>query len=366
MFRQYAVDFGFSKWEAELQNVKWQDLDYDFVMWPLVPYLPQNLDFANAQYTSPTDNQKVKSKRWWHWLGTDHIGRDVLAGMIHGTRIAFLVGLISMSIAALIGIIMGSLAGYFGDDHLRMSRVRIALNVLSIFFAFYYAFGARSFILSDAITVSIPAFLGEFSISITLFIFIFAVGNLLAVPLKKIPYLGKQIAVPMDIIISRIIEIMVSIPTLFLIIGIVAIVKPNIFWVMVVIGFTSWMSIARFIRAELLRVRSLEYIEAARALGYSGVRTLMKHAIPNALSPVLISIAFGIASAILVESFLSFLGLGVAADTITWGKLLSFARQSPTAWWLAIFPGLAIFITVTVFNLIGEGLTDALDPRLKS
>jgi peptide/nickel transport system permease protein len=203
-------------------------------------------------------------------------------------------------------------------------------------------------------------------ISLVLFVIILFAGNLLALPFKAIPYLGKQVALPLDIIISRIIEIMVSIPTLFLIIGIVAIVKPNIFWVMVVIGFTSWMSIARFIRAELLRVRSLEYIEAARALGFSGVRILMKHAIPNGLTAVLISIAFGIASAILVESFLSFLGLGVAADTITWGKLLSFARQSPSAWWLAIFPGFAIFITVTVFNLIGEGLTDALDPRLKS
>ena len=247
-----------------------------------------------------------------------------------------------------------------------MSRIRIGLNIIFVCLAFYYAISTRSFILSDAISVSIPSFLGELMISFGLFILIIVLGNLLAYPLQKIPYLGKTIALPMDIIISRIIEVMVSIPTLFLIIGIVAIVKPNIFWVMVVIGFTSWMSIARFIRAELLRIRSLEYIEAARALGYSGFRTLMKHAIPNAMSPVLISIAFGIAAAILVESFLSFLGLGVAADTITWGKLLSFARQSPTAWWLAIFPGLAIFVTVTIFNLLGEGLTDALDPRLKT
>ena len=114
LFKQYAIDLGFSQWGVEFQNVKWRDLEYDFVVWPLVPYLPQNLDFANAQYTSPTADQRVKSKRWWHWLGTDHIGRDVLAGMIHGTRIAFLVGMISMGIAAFIGIIMGSLAGYFG------------------------------------------------------------------------------------------------------------------------------------------------------------------------------------------------------------------------------------------------------------
>jgi peptide/nickel transport system permease protein len=147
--------------------------------------------------------------------------------------------------------------------------------------------------------------------------------------------------------------------------SIIAIVKPSIYIVMMVIGLTSWTGIARFIRAELLRVRNLEYIEAAQALGFSNFRVMMKHAIPNALSPVFISIAFGIASAILVESTLSYLGIGVPAETITWGKLLSIARQYPGSWWLAIFPGFAIFITVTVFNLIGEGLTDALDPRQK-
>ncbi len=134
---------------------------------------------------------------------------------------------------------------------------------------------------------------------------------------------------------------------------------------MAVIGFTSWTGIARFIRAELLRVRSLEYIEAANALGFSSTRTLLRHAIPNSLSPVLIAVAFGIASAILVESILSFLGIGVPAETVTWGSLLSTARKYSQDWWLAVFPGFAIFITVTVFNLIGEGLTDALDPRSK-
>ena len=134
---------------------------------------------------------------------------------------------------------------------------------------------------------------------------------------------------------------------------------------MAIIGFTSWTGIARFIRAEMLRIRSLEYIEAAHALGFSEWRVIMRHAIPNALSPVMITIAFGIAAAILIESTLSFLGVGVSPETVTWGSLLAAARQSSSAWWLAVFPGCAIFITVTIFNLIGEGLTDALDPRQK-
>ena len=158
---------------------------------------------------------------------------------------------------------------------------------------------------------------------------------------------------------------MVSIPTLFLIISVVALAKPSIFIVMIIIGLTGWTGIARFIRAELLKVRNLEFIEAANALGYSESRIVFKHAIPNALSPVLIAIAFGIASAILTEATLSFLGIGVPAESLTWGSLLSASRQNTGAWWLAVFPGLAIFVTVTVYNLVGEGLTDALDPRQK-
>lgn len=176
----------------------------------------------------------------------------------------------------------------------------------------------------------------------------------------------KKINIPVDLLLSRFIEIMNSIPTLFLIISVSAIVtRPSIFVVMVIIGLTAWTGIARFTRAELLRIRNLEYIEAAKALGFTQFRILLKHAIPNALSPVLIALAFGIANSILVESVLSFLGIGVPAETITWGSLLSQAQQTPGAWWIAVFPGLAIFLTVTVYNLVGEGLTDALDPKLK-
>ena len=164
----------------------------------------------------------------------------------------------------------------------------------------------------------------------------------------------------------RLIEIVNAIPALFLLLAAVTILeKPSIISVMVIIGLLRWTTIARFIRAELLRVRSLEFIEAANAMGFSDWRIIIRHAIPNAIAPVLITIAFGVASAILIEAFLSFLGIGLENDEITWGLLLSFARESTMSWWLAIFPGLAIFITVTIFNLIGDGLTEALDSKLQ-
>lgn len=365
LLKSYSVDFGLSNWQPEFQNVTWKDLEYEWVVFPPVPYLPKNIDAYNSQSVSPFAEQEVKSTRWKHWLGTDELGHDILSAMIHGTRISLQVGLISQGIAALIGILLGAMAGYFGDDRLKMSRGRLILNVIALFLAFFYGFGARSYILGDAIGISFGKFFVELLISFALMAVIFAVANLLAVGLKVIPFFRQKVNIAVDIIVSRMIEIMVSIPTLFLIIAIVAIAKPSIILVMAIIGMTTWTGIARFIRAELLKVRNLEFIESAHALGFSEMRTLFRHAIPNALSPVLIAIAFGIAAAILIESTLSFLGIGVPAETLTWGSVLSAARQSPTAWWLAIFPGFAIFLTVTVYNLVGEGLTDALDPRQK-
>lgn len=365
VFRQMLVDFGIGKFPTELLNVKWKELQYDFAVWPPVPYLPLNQDEKNIHSVSPLARQDVPSWRWKHWLGTDELGRDVLAGMIHGTRIAYTVGIVSMFIASIIGILFGSLAGFFGDEHFRMSRARMWLNIIFFFVALYYAFGIRSYTLADALSVSFASFLGQIILSILIFLAIMMLANVLVIPLKKIAYLKEQVGFPMDMSISRGMEILVCIPTFFLILLVLAAIKkPNIYIIMVIIGLTGWTGIARYIRAELLKIRALEYIEAAHSLGYSHFRILIRHAIPNALSPVLIAVAFGIASAILIESTLSFLGFG-SGEMVTWGALLSTARQSPQAWWLAVFPGFAIFLTVTVFNLIGEGLTDAMDPRLK-
>lgn len=366
VINSYGVALGITRWDAVLANVDWHSLEYDWAVLPLIPYSPQHMDLKNADYKSPFAEQDIKSTRFKHFLGTDKLGRDVLAGMIHGTRVAMLVGIIAMSIAVFIGIIMGSLAGYFGDNRLKMSRIRFWLNILFIFIGLFYAFGVRGFTLNDALSQSGGSFIVELFISLLIFFAFLGIANILAVALKKIPYLGEQIPIPVDILISRLMEIKTSIPTILLLLSICAIMKkPSIFITMCVIGLLGWIGIAKYVRAELLKVRSLEYIEAAQALGYSEFRIIFKHAIPNSLSSVLIAVAFGVASAILTESSLSFLGIGVAPEDVTWGSLLSAARSYVPAWWLAIVPGFAIFITVTVFNLLGEGLTDAMDPRLK-
>jgi len=169
-----------------------------------------------------------------------------------------------------------------------------------------------------------------------------------------------------DMIASRLIEIMLTIPTLFLIVTVVAFLPQSIFNIMVVIGVTNWPTVARLIRGEFLKAKSMEYVVAARALGATDFRTIFCHLVPNTIAPVFVAAAFGVASAILIESTLSFLGFGAPPSTASWGSILYNARQLlPSAWWLTAFPGVAIFLTVTSYNLVGEGLRDAADPRLK-
>jgi len=162
------------------------------------------------------------------------------------------------------------------------------------------------------------------------------------------------------------IEVMMCIPVFFLIIALIAFLPPSIYNIMAVIGITGWTGVARLVRGEFLKLRESDFATAARATGLSDARVMFRHILPNALAPVLVSATFGVAGAILTESALSFLGFGVPPPTASWGEILSQSkRYVEFAWWLVTFPGLAIFITVTAFNLVGEGLRDAMDPRLR-
>lgn len=169
-----------------------------------------------------------------------------------------------------------------------------------------------------------------------------------------------------DLIISRIIEVVICFPAFFLILTIVAFLGPGIWNIMIVIGLTGWTGIARLIRGEFLRLVDQEFVLAGRALGYSPARLIFKHILPNAMAPVLVSATFGVAGAILTESALSFLGLGITPPTPSWGEMLSSGRDAMFhAPWLIWYPGLAIFVTISSYNLVGEALRDASDPRLR-
>lgn len=230
---------------------------------------------------------KLEGPSLRHPFGTDQLGRDVLTRMLHGARISLTVGFVAVGIAITIGMLMGSVAGFFGGWT--------------------------------------------------------------------------------DIVLMRFVDTVMAFPSFFLILTVVALLKPSFWNVMVVIGLTGWTGTARFVRAEFLSLKERDFVQAAHAIGVKSRRIIFFHMLPNALAPVLVAATLGIAGAILTESGLSFLGFGVQPPQPTWGNILTEGRLYIfDAWWLTVFPGLAILITVLAFNLFGEGLRDALDPRLRT
>jgi peptide/nickel transport system permease protein len=170
-----------------------------------------------------------------------------------------------------------------------------------------------------------------------------------------------------DTFIMRLVDVMLSIPSFFLILAVIAFLTPSIVNVMIVIGLTSWMGVTRLVRAEFLSLYGREFVMASRTLGAKDARLIFTHLLPNSLTPIIVSSVLGVAGAVLMESGLSFLGLGVQAPQASWGNILSDGKDYiQFAWWLSLFPGLAILITVLGYNLLGEGLRDALDPRSRN
>ena len=175
-------------------------------------------------------------------------------------------------------------------------------------------------------------------------------------------YYGRWV----DAVLMRLVDIMLCFPTFFLILSVIAFLSPSIVNIMAVIGLTGWMGVARLVRAETLSLKERDFVSAARAQGAGTLRIVFRHILPNALAPILVAATLGVAGAILTESALSFLGIGVQPPTPSWGNILTVGKNYiEFAWWLSLFPGLAILVTVLGYNLLGEGIRDAVDPRLK-
>lgn len=321
-----------------------------------IPFSPG--EFSTRQLSGllgPGAVQPGLPSRFKHWLGTDPDGRDVAATLVSGARVALLTGSVAMGMALLIGLMLGAISGYFGDERLRTPRGRFWLTILGIPVAYFYSFTLRQYELSVAESAN------EFLWSLGLFAGIVLGFNLLGMLLARIPFLAKPMVLPMDMAIMRLAEIFNALPKLIVVIALSVLMQrqnDSIWLLIALIGAMSWTGVARFVRAELLRVRALDYVTAARGLGLSNMRILMRHALPNAMRPVLVAAAFGVAGAVLLEASLSFLGFGgESLKGISWGSLL--ARENAQAgpvnsWWVILPPGLVICFTVLAFNALGE------------
>ncbi len=279
-------------------------------------------------------------------FGTDDLGRDVFARMLQGAWVSLTVGFVAVGISVLVGIFMGGIAGYFGQHFIRLDHL-LWLALLTA-------------------GVGLMA-TGQPYVGIVLLISV-AAGLFLLRSGKRLPGCGllKKNTISIDTLIMRFVDIMLCFPSFFLILTVVALLPASIYNIMIVIGLTSWMGATRFVRAEFLSLRELDFVSAARALGLGNFRIIFRHMMPNAVAPVLVSATIGIASAILTEAGLSFLGFGVPPPHATWGNILSdgkrFIFDAP---WLTFIPGFAILVVVLSFNLFGEGLRDVMNPKLR-
>ena len=286
-------------------------------------------------------------------LGTDDLGRDVFARMLQGAWVSLTVGFVAVGIAVVIGILMGGIAGYFGQKQVRLGHILVILFVSA---------GGTMLAVGASCSGSLFLIIGIAFFFISLFSQK-AAGKGAAHQWMKILRKG---AISIDTLVMRIVDIMLCFPSFFLILTVVALLPASIYNIMIVIGLTSWMGATRFVRAEFLSLREQDFVIAARALGVGNFRIIFRHMMPNAVAPVLVSATIGIATAILTEAGLSFLGFGVPPPHATWGNILSggkgFIFDAP---WLTFIPGIAILIVVLSFNLFGEGLRDTLNPKLK-
>ncbi len=362
VFDQYLSQIGLIEEEGRFLQEGWYEQPFERAIFPPIPYAPGTIDRRNLGAKSPFGPQRTDERRKWHLLGTDLAGHDVAAGLIHGARKAMLIGLIGMLTATLLGIFFGALAGFYGDRRFRAERARI-VAVLFGTALLGYLLWAHSLAWSGrpvGVTKSFP-------IPSALAVGIIILSVILNLLLRQISWGRKQVAVPFDFWTGRLMETLNAVPALLLILAVLAAMdQPSIYMIMGIIGLVRWTGIARLVRAELLKVSSLPYIESATALGYSSWRILFRHALPNSLGPVWVTLAFGMAGAILIEASLSFLGVGLPVETVTWGSLMrQVSSTNIRPWWLAVFPGLAIFLTVLALNRIGEALSDIFDPRRK-
>jgi len=312
---------------------------------PIIKYSHKTIDQNNSRYVSPFAKQQLFNDQQRHFLGTDQLGRDVLAGIIHGTTIVLKIGFISMFLALLLGLAMSLYPSYYGDHDFKASIGKILFTTLLIvLFSYYFLYFdiINSIILINEKGFTILTFV---LISIFILYYIF----------KKVSFFKKRISIPLDSIFSIIIKIFQSLPGSFIIIILISLfTRPSIYNIIIVIAILKWPIIAKYVRSEMMKIKEESFIDSSKTLGLSNNLIIWKHTLPHVLTPVIVALSFGFSGTILLESTLSFLGIGIPADHVSWGSLLSEARHNFSAWWLAVFPGFAIFFTIFLFNNLGN------------
>lgn len=340
----------------------WSVIDYETVLWTPLRNGTTYKDPVNDQFQSPFEASKNANGeevgiRDQHLLGTDRAGKDVFANLLGGIKYSLIIGLSAVIIAACIGIILGAISGYYYENY-EIGRIQLWLTAGAIIPGWFYAFSVRSYTIIDSFEVS--PFYGSVQLILSVFIFLLIlwVFRLLGKKLDPV-FKTKLIKFNLDGFITGITEVFSSVPGIILVVTLAALTGgKSTFILVMILGFTSWPAFARVTRAETLRIKQIPFVDSATALGLPAKSIIVKHILKNALPTLVVGIAFGIGATILVESALSFLNIGVPDNTPTLGALLRTGREHIQAWWLIVFPGLAIFFLIYLFNRIGDKIAE--------
>lgn len=310
----------------------------------VIPFGPETARSETKIYQAPGFSEGT-SKSYIHRLGTDQLGRDVSSRLVHGTRTTLLVGIISTFISFLIALLLGSISGYFGDKGIRINIYLLILSLLlagiSLPFLIYNFFDGEQHV--QVIRVLIIVIL-----------IIVLYGTIFYLNAR---WKANQVALPLDSVVVKLLELFRAIPGLFLVLAIFSIIHQSSIWtVILVIGFLRWAGMTRLLRAEMQRLKGESFVASAKVTGLSDWRIITRHLLPNAMGPLIVTSCFLMGNAILIEASLSFLGIGVPTDSVSWGAMLGASKNYVTAWWLAIFPGFLIFLLILSFNILGDRL----------
>ena len=332
-------------------NDDWKQKNIQSIIWSPIPYkyFQQN---TNETLIQPFTKESISTN---HWLGTDHLGRDIFAGLINGTKTALLVGIGSIFLMLFFGFNLGVISGYYGNSLLKFNKIRFFLLLILLLLSIAYLIVFKNQFAIEIIDNH------QFMAIIGFLLIIFILSGIIILGTKN--RLNKTFVFPVDATILKLIELINTIPKLLLLITIMAIVNRSIWTIIVIIGLLGWTTIAKLTRSETLKIKEMEYITAVKLLGLSDFKIIYKHIFPNIIPPILIYICFGIASSIIAEAGLSFLGLGLPANEVSWGSMLSASREYISSWWLLFFPGLALFLTILSLHKIGEFIRKKYQPQ---
>jgi peptide/nickel transport system permease protein len=327
----------------------WRSYPFEAAVFAPVPFFAgQHPGRAVQPLQKPGAVAQEGAYQWRHWLGTNVDGHDVAAGMVSGARIALFVGGVVVVISLILGLLLGGMAGLWGDTGLKFPRAFLFAAVAGGLCIWFWCVTRYAW-MSPAHAAD-RDFLPRFASALLIAVFFGGIGQFL----RRWSWWNRSVVFPADMVIMRLAEICRSIPVLIFLIAASATLPAlgsSIWMITAFIGLLSWPGIALLIRGELLRIRALDYIAALRGLGFSEARILLRHALPNALPPLLVQLPLAIKNAMLLEASISFLGQGIETFTgKSWGNLLLSARGTPYAWWVWVPPGLALLLIVIALN----------------